>query len=1267
MNLNPFNLFKKKSVDAPALTPEEIRAGITQQLQRLMADPNLLERLDVNTSMPPEVQSEHLVNAEWINTYLNTEGMAIVSELQKNFETLDPSRAQTSLSKFLDPSNQVIIDAIHKIYPTYKNFVIEMAQRRDKAPKAAPEAEVGRIFEPLIKATFERIVEAASDYLRDTEKSKMFEGLNDLEIKGIIESFKFSIESDKSTVLPEALRSFLKSNPGLPKDNETLSRAAGPVIFMGTYETKLIDTAISLVDSQGKDMNTLKEEFKTKLGTLKDELQKKAGVDEDNIYYIKDGANVLFTPIGKQTFLKSWASQSDGSPQAVLNLFVGAVAKASPESEQAHDNQMDEANFRGLLGDMVTLSKAQKEGHQASFGTAAEPLLTFLINVAIGAHPDVQTFDVTRPGASGRDTSIQLAIDHMTARGLFPVIKPDLKSERWTLTINPGPVITATKLFVGSLSTDLKDFLMVLAARPNPDSAFQVALGGILKNIITSFDAYALKHLETLDIQSLANGYMGKIVDQVSKALDGVGGAPAGSAPARAQEPTAPVTKVPPPPPATAVAYSLRSILKTAKEAEAQGLVSEIMRRYHGIPVKEPVEAYITERNIPPFGVTVYEIEIEGAYLRNLPQVQLQDMNKVLTGEALGQYPEIKKGVRVVHSSFTYVSGRPAYIVVIAVGEPTPDADASQVKDPIVQKLLSSKNVEESLEDPNKVRELAQQVAAQGGLRHLDKDALRSKLEALENSSMQDGADKEAIGKQIQRLQKQIAQPDLQQDLGISTEEIYDKTPEELREVVQKYVSNFSKTNSYTVDYAGPRTVNRTPLQDKISADLASTIHALKDRTGLTRGEASLPPELQLAVLNTLSGVQKELSAAGVPALGAQDANQTMSNLTQAALSGDIKSMSYVHDQLKTYLSQLDNFLKERGGKTESPLIKKIMDQYVIPLAEKFTEQLGGPKDINRTMLLIGKLENYLDDLNAGTYKDQAVAPIAQQLEQIKQDYNIRPSADVSTMDLDQTAKEIFYSLFPDYESGDPEMAGELERTTPVEDKSRVIEQKINEGKPNKKRFNIQTLGKNFEKLRPLFEARAKEVQFDVADNDETLGLLAEQLPEAVKRGNAITISEGTIAPPKEKLDKTGPKPLSPEDQAKLQEMMKAREDRGAKDMAAKEEAMKGKQLDLKTIYDKVIAEDKAITTILQQAFQDISAKYTDVAERNQAVSTYRAMSSKVEQERTAIMEHVGASIARAPGTEDQTADAALSKDLQQLSRLKQWLLAQLGKPSAIL
>jgi hypothetical protein len=190
-----------------------------------------------------------------------------------------------------------------------------------------------------------------------------------------------------------------------------------------------------------------------------------------------------------------------------------------------------------------------------------------------------------------------------------------------------------------------------------------------------------------------------------------------------------------------------------------------------------------------------------------------------------------------------------------------------------------------------------------------------------------------------------------------------------------------------------------------------------------------------------------------------------------------------------------------------------------------------------------------------------------------------------------------------------------------------------------------------------LFEARAKEVQVEIADNDPLLQEMNTLLEEGAQNGSAVNIQEGTIPPPKAKSTDRPQAPLTPEQRAELQKVYDQRAEREKAKEHDVEEGIKGRQLQLKQLRDQVMSLDKAITAITQDIFNDIARRYPDPQERAQAITAYRARMTQVTEIKQDIMDRATMAMAGKEGanaTGDEVSE--LTTAVEDLSQLKQEL-----------
>jgi phosphoglycolate phosphatase-like HAD superfamily hydrolase len=840
-----------------------------------------------------------------------------------------------------------------------------------------------RVTNELKENLVEIIMEKFDQFFReDYKKDNFFKDLDENLIKVLRIELQDMIKKDlDSTLINQIAQDIVGVDRTQVQDflNEEATK-----LFEEHYKPKLEQRSIDMI-IRIKDPEKVEDIISgEKIVNLQEEFQKiaKRQLDKKQDYFYIVGEDLYFTDLGKTTFLTLWRAHLKTNAESIVNLFLAQIKAVSAEE---HKETLEKENFKyhmaALSEDMQKLASVNDK-YKAFFGTESVPLLEFLIERNLDKWSNVDKFNIEVPGYFGRDTTILHAMNRMTKRNLFYPMAPDLKSEKWTLTINP--ILKYDKiasLYAGSLATEFRDILTVFAYRGALDENDPFhPLWVLIRNVMLAFDKYAFAHLEPGNLEKLVQTG-GKVVDVTKQTLENVSsknpiGNPTENQPEAKPEQAASGTEQNVEPPEKTGIYSLHRFLKLAADVseddEIYVLVSQLFKKFHGNASegKNPLKIDYTEYASDTLPWKVIELKIPYTFFRKINLIKNVNILDILQGKNLKDFPQLVNNKYIVGYEYLYNNeGSSDNKFLVAI----PNKNYKKM----LKNVLTQKY-------PNKTEE----------------------IENIKSTDMLDWLGKlaEIFRKQVNDIIKEVKLPPLIQDiikrvdftkvqpirivqyakeLNLSLNEIGSiiRDPAKLQkfreELNQEVKSNLPKPlikSSGEIDYNIFIGKKRESKDVKLIREINTIIRQIEIKYGVTP-DNSFPAHLVQELINVVDNIRNSFQGISLFSVGAikfefnklESVTETIKKLPIDDISlGDI---AILYDSFIEFRNRTAQILSEGGDIRigENTQIVRNIDSILHNTAPIFVNESVKNPDI-KILLKLGSLENILNGLYYYSY-----------------------------------------------------------------------------------------------------------------------------------------------------------------------------------------------------------------------------------------------------------------------------------------------------------
>lgn len=949
MKFSLFSWFKRKADDpnpntppAEGFSPEtaaealqsdaEIANAIAGQLQAIVQDPANIDTLygvditpltvdgitynrdaavraiQADTASIGNIQAALVVWAKAQN--------ALASQANYDALFMDKERKQAAVDKFSeDPSaRQAWADALTQFVNTFYPKALAGAPKAEE-----PKTDDDKKLRAAVDEAFRKYV---ADLLKNEGQSiKGFEGLNPIQQQHIHEMFMMNLEMSGGKEYVAALDRAAGELKNI-KD-EASRQSALPQLSAGMFEqfrASLTNLVADITDLTKEDPNDAWNNIAAGVTNLSTSMDAAAKMEPNKIYYFSTGTDLGFTALGKDLFLRIW-KQNPRNPSTVIQLFQDNVKRLGgtpPQMEGAKSNVMETINVDSLQNDMLILAQASAAQHIAKFHTSAEDLLTFLIKRNAGEYSDVNVFDVVRADGGDRNTNVLIAFKGMSGRQLLFPMSPELKSEKWTIAINPVEPMSANGQFMGAIGEKWIDMLMVDLANAKDqwgEGKIYYAIKQLLKSLV---DPSMFDHLEKIDTKTLFEQHgkpqldlLKQVMEQRKRLFSSAEAAntePEGGSPKSEGGPSDAGTPAPKNIEKPAF-YALNALLRHGAKTTTspQDLLAAVFRKYKGTPVGDTINVDGIKQSTSGGKGEFWNFVVENVYFHNMPKLnftsRVESDDALRSGAGMDQYPRVAPNAYLVFAEFTDNFGVPGYL--LTVGTINPDA-AELPQDAPIEVQDTPFNVDATALFPKIQREKLQ-AAIDNAQIPADAKAAEAELKAFDES--------QAAAKSKKRLPESEV---IEQDI--------------------KYL--LAKLN-----------------QSQIS-------------------EESFDPEVQLAFIDFLENLGSTIDPQGMGPEGEMDvaSGKLYNELRNAAYTGDRKSIALVYSKLKQLTDMIKANEIERFGLAKDqlpPLIRNINNKYLLDLIAGVQSGLANTPQGNKLMDY-ARLELALEEIERNAHKPKS-------------------------------------------------------------------------------------------------------------------------------------------------------------------------------------------------------------------------------------------------------------------------------------------------------
>jgi len=1073
------------------------------------------------------------------------------NELVKDFKA-SKLGLEDYLNKFRD--RKEIQDLVTDAIGYYIDFLAEQ-KRSQKGPDQI------RLTKELLGHFSKILMEKFNQFFKEEyQNDEFFKGLNERLIESLRIEFLDMIEEDMNPLTNSTAYQQISQNI-VGKDRKQYQELLNNVatkLFENDYKNRLRQRSREIISKLADPKEVENIINGNNLLNLQETFQKIAEqkINKEQDYFYVIGEDLYFTDLGKTTLLTLWRAHLKTNAESIINLFLAQIESAGAEQ---HKEVLEKENFKyqtsALSEDMQKLASVN-ERYKAFFGTQSMPLLEFLIERNLDQLPNVNKFDIEVPGYFGRDTTILHAMNRMTKRNLFYPMAPDLKSEKWTLTINPTlEYDKIASLYAGSLATEFRDILTVFAYRGALDENDPFhPLWVLIRNVMLAFDKYAFAHLEPGNLEKLVQTG-GKVVDVTKQTLENVSSKnpienPTENQPEAKPEQAASGAEQNIEPTGKTGIYSLHRLLKyAATESEIQELVRSFFRRFYGNAweQKNPLNIDYVEYASDILPWKVIKLKIPYTFFRRIDMIKPARIVNILQGIGLKSYPKFGGNRYIVgYTALSdFVEGSQFNEVFIAV----PNQEYKEkLKDILSQKYPDHEKEIKDIKDSDignwfrKVVEILGQPPDDLIKEIRVSPLLKAIINKTDFTKITDGELKKYITEITDKFDKAY----IWEKLGLKPEEAISPMTDQARlqdlkyklnQLVQVAQEDFFVTGHGSIQYNIFGSSKRNAPEVKLTREINTIIKQIQMQYGVTP-DSPFPDKLIQELINMVNKLRDsfEQNNFGGSAFGlVQTAyNRVLHTAERIVLSVDdtvaLKDIAKLYDSFAEFRSELLKVLetlhreRDRGPKStgeDTPIARAVTSMY-LDTAYIFMDKFVENPDIS-IMLDIGRLENILDYL-----RTTDPTRIAREKEKVK----LKIEEIVTRLKLPKISNDKLEKL-PNAEAL-VKMLQELATSSRVQEKLQQGEEGLIEVskfpedvEPDKYKLNVKfpkfgdRIKKVFDKFKNVFNTSKNVSQQTLVDDEQVYKNIVEMLAVASKNGVPVDILEESSPVMKRKISPT--------------------------------------------------------------------------------------------------------------------------------------------------